>query len=101
MKEQYLNILKNKYFIVTAIVLVWMTFFDSNNFIHIVNKTVKLQALKKEKNYYLEKMKETKKARRELMKNGESLERFAREKYFMKKPNEDLYVVIEEDNQHD
>lgn len=97
MNKKYLDILKNKYFIVTAIILVWMTFFDSNNFIHLVNKSIKLQNIQEEKNYYLQKMKETKQARKELLKSSETLERFAREKYYMKKPDEDLYVVVDKE----
>ncbi len=95
MDKKYLAILKNKYFIVTAIILVWMTFFDSNNFIHLVNKSVKLNKLQEEKAYYLQKMKETKQARKNLFKSSETLERFAREKYYMKKPDEDLYVIVD------
>lgn len=62
-----------------------------------MNKTIKLQELKSEKAYYLQKMEETKKAREELMKSGESLERYAREQYFMKKADEDLFVVSKDE----
>ena len=37
-----------------------------------------------------------KKEREELMSNQELLEKFAREKYFMKKPTEDIYVIVDE-----
>jgi len=97
MNRRYLDILKNKYFIVTAAFFLWMIMFDSNNLLHLANKTLKLNELKEEKAYYLEKMKETKKARQELMKSSKTLERFAREKYFMKKDDEDLFVVIREE----
>ena len=97
MLSKYLPVIKNKYFIATILILVWMTFLDSNNFIHRINKSLKLRELQEEKVYYQRKMKETKEARRELMKSSESLERFAREKYFMKRKNEDLYVIIRED----
>lgn len=89
--------LKNKYFIATAAILIWMTFLDRNNLIHQVQKSVQLSELKSEKQYYKEKIKETQKARKNLMKNSESLERYAREQYFMKKPDEELYIVTEGD----
>ena len=97
MNSKYLQILKNKYFIATFLILVWMTFLDSNNFIHRINKTMKLNELKAEKAYYLKKMKDAKAARKELMKSSESLERFAREQYFMKRKNEDLFIVVREE----
>lgn len=88
-----LKLLRNKYFIATAILVVWMSFLDRNNFVHLFRKSRQLQELKTEKAYYKEKIRETKRARKELMKDSESLERFAREQYFMKKPNEDLYII--------
>lgn len=94
-KAFVLKLLKNKYFIATTFILVWMLFLDSNNWIHQFNKYNKLQEMKAEKAYYKQKIKETREARKELMKNSESLERFAREEYFMKKPNEELYIITE------
>lgn len=57
----------------------------------------KLSALEDEKEYYLEKIKEVEKDRAELMTNKELLEKFAREKYLMKKESEDIFVIVEED----
>lgn len=97
MNERYWKILKNRYFIAGFLILTWMTFFDQNNFIHRIQKSMQLHDLKEEKAYYKQKIKETKKARDHLMKNNRTLERFAREQYFMKKPNEDLYVIVEDE----
>jgi cell division protein FtsB len=57
----------------------------------------RLGALEDEKEYYLEKIKEVEKDRMELMTNKELLEKFAREKYLMKRENEDVFVIVEED----
>ena len=92
-RAHVLGFLKNKYFIATAIILTWMLFLDRNNLIHQFQKSMQLQELKAEKAYYKAKIKETRKARKELMKNKESLERYAREEYFMKKPDEELYII--------
>ena len=97
--EQLLGILRNKYLIATVAILVWMLFLDRNNFIHQVQKSMQLRELKAEKAYYEQKIEETRKARRDLMKNSQSLERFAREEYFMKRPNEDVYIIVNEDAQ--
>ena len=56
----------------------------------------KLRGLENEKEYYLQKIEEVKNERQQLLTNEEMLEKFAREKYMMKKETEDLYVIIQE-----
>jgi cell division protein FtsB len=55
----------------------------------------KLNALENEKEYYQEKISEVEKDREELMTDKELLEKFAREKYLMKKPTEDVFIIQE------
>jgi cell division protein FtsB len=55
----------------------------------------KLRELENEKEYYLEKIEEVKKDQEELMGNRELLEKFAREKYLMKKESEDIFIIEE------
>jgi len=57
----------------------------------------KLRTLKNEKEYYQEKIKEVEKDKKELMGNDALLEKFAREKYLMKKPGEDIFIIEEKD----
>ena len=86
------------FYVVTGIsFLVWMTFLDSNDLISRFRMNSKLGSLEDEKEYYLEKIKEVEKDRTELMTNKELLEKFAREKYLMKKESEDVFVIVEED----
>jgi cell division protein FtsB len=54
-----------------------------------------LNALENEKEYYEEKIKEVEKDHNELFGDRASLEKFAREKYLMKKETEDIYIVVE------
>jgi cell division protein DivIC len=58
--------------------------------------TTKLGSLENEKEFYLEKIEEVEKDRTELMTNKELLEKFAREKYLMKKETEDIFIIQEE-----
>lgn len=88
---------RNFYFVCGISFLVWMTFLDSNDLISRVRMNARLSALEDEKEYYLEKIKEVEKDRTELMTNKELLEKFAREKYLMKKESEDVFVIVEED----
>lgn len=73
----------------------WMIFFDSNDWISRYQMGAKLRELENEKEYYLEKIKEVKKDQAELMGNKELLEKFAREKYLMKKESEDIFIIEE------
>jgi len=70
---------------------------DSNDVISQVRMTQKLNGLKAQQEYYIEKKIEVLKDKEELSTNKKLLEKFAREKYLMKKPSEDLYVVVSED----
>lgn len=72
-----------------------MTFIDSNDLITRVKMGSKLRSLEREKEYYQEKIVEVEKDRQELMTNKELLEKFAREKYLMKKESEDVFVIVE------
>ena len=84
----------NKYFVSSVAFLVWLTFFDNNNLIRQVRMRSALNDLQKEKEFYLEEIEKNNKAAEELMTNKEKLEKFAREKYLMKRENEDIYLIV-------
>ncbi len=87
---------KSFYFLFAFGFLVWMTFFDTNDFINQVRMKRQLTRLEEDTLYYTEKIKEVKTEREALLSNKQQLEKFAREKYLMKKPSEDVYILIEE-----
>lgn len=87
---------RNFYVVTAAIFLVWMLLLDSNNFIARYRLSAKLSALEDEKEYYQEKIAEVKKDHDELFGDKESIEKFAREKYLMKKETEEIFVIVEE-----
>ncbi len=90
------KILTNFYFLVGMFFFIWMLFIDSNDFYSQFVLRKKLKEMEKEKNYYEQKIVEVKNEREALLNNDDLLEKFAREKYFMKKETEDIYVVVEE-----
>jgi cell division protein FtsB len=90
-------IFRNFYWVTGLCFLVWMTFLDSNDLISRFKLSSKLRSLEKEKEYYQAKISEVEKDRKELMTNRELLEKFAREKYLMKKEKEDIFIIQEED----
>ena len=87
---------RNVFFLTGAFFLLWMVFFDSNDIYTQYKLSKKLNNLEERKAYYIERIEEVKQDREELFSNPELLEKFAREKYLMKKPTEDIYVIVEE-----
>lgn len=88
--------LRNKYVLTLLLFMIWIAFFDQNNLVDRFSNLKKLNQLTKEKEYYKKKILEDKQRLKELKSDSDDLEKFARETYFMKKDNEDVYVVIEE-----
>jgi cell division protein FtsB len=86
--------MKNFYFLGFAFFLAWMIFIDSNNVLNQVRLSIKLNSLKDQKDFYQDRKTKIQSERDELMTNPELLEKFARERYLMKKPTEDLYVIV-------
>ena len=58
-----------------------------------------MKELEKEKSVLKEKIQQVKKERDEVFGNPRMLEKWAREKFMMRRPNEDVYVIIDENNQ--
>ena len=94
--RRFLNLFRNKYFLVTAAFAVWMVFFDRNDLFSQHEYHQQVSKLKQERDFY---KKETVKVHQdldELTSNKEKLEKFAREKYLMKRDNEDVFVIVPE-----
>ena len=87
------SVLKNKYFIAVAFFLVWMSFFDLRDWGLIAARQNKLKDLQKSEQHLAAKITETR-AELELLKtNAQTMEKYAREHFYMKKDNEDLFIV--------
>ncbi|MBP9099542.1 MAG: septum formation initiator family protein [Ferruginibacter sp.] len=87
------SFVKNKYFIAAAFFLVWMLFFDMKDWSLIRSRKDKLKELQKSEQHLTQKIAETRKELDLLKTSAETIEKYAREKYLMKKDNEDLYIV--------
>ncbi len=88
------KILRNKYFLTLLIFSIWLLIFDQNNWLAQWQYKSELNKLTKEKEYYKAQIAKTKKELEELTTNPKSLEKFAREKYLMKKENEDIFLFV-------
>lgn len=74
-----------------------MLFFDANSWLIHRELNNDIKALENEKEYYQKEMSKDKKKIKELS-TDEGLEKLAREKYYMKKENEDIYIIEYEDS---
>ncbi len=90
------ELFRNKYFVATAAFLVWMLFFDKNDMLSQYEYRSEVNKLQEEKDFYEKETDQVKKDLKELSTNLKSAEKFAREKYFMKKDNEDVFVIVKE-----
>lgn len=89
------RILINKFFLTTVAFVVWMVFFDSNSLLIRNRLQEKLDGLNVEKQFYLQEIKKDSTLTHQLLSDSTQLEKFARERYLMKKVNEDVYLVID------
>ena len=89
------RILINKYFLTTVAFAVWMVFFDSNNLLTRNRLQEKLDGLNLQKQFYLQEVKKDSTLTKQLLSDSNQLEQFARERYLMKKDNEDVFLVTD------
>jgi cell division protein FtsB len=92
--ERLPHFARNKFFLTSVFFIVWLMLFDSNNLISRYREQRHLYSLKREKEFYIEKITADGKKLHELQTGNDNLEKFAREQYKMKKPDEDLYIVM-------
>ncbi len=95
-----LPVVRNKFVFTGVLFLIWIGFIDDNNIIAQVEARLKLSAVNTEREFYL---KETQKSLDDLklLQNDRALlEKFAREKYLMKKDNEEIFVFSTEEEEH-
>lgn len=84
---------RSKYFLSGAGFLVWLLFFDHNNLFLQVSRTRELRELNQSKAYYSGQIEAANKELGELFNNPSALEKTARERYLMKRDNEDLFLI--------
>ncbi len=88
---------KNFYFLSTLFFVLWLAFVDSNDLFLQAQLSTKKAELKEAKQFYQDKILQVKNDQAALNNNPDLLEKMAREKYLMKRPNEDLFIVVREE----
>ncbi|MBK6827361.1 MAG: septum formation initiator family protein [Chitinophagaceae bacterium] len=87
--------LRNKYFIAVAVFCMVMLFLDKNDVFTQIDRTRELNNLRRSKAFYTARIAAERKELEGLKHNPAVLEKYAREKYFMKRDNEELFIVPE------
>jgi cell division protein FtsB len=90
------KILINKYFLALVAFVVWMIFFDNNSLKRQRILNARIGEIKGMGVFYTTEIAKTNKAIYELETNLETVEKYAREKYMMKRDSEDVYIVTRE-----
>ncbi len=96
--KKIVSIFRNRYITATVLFVLWIAFFDQTSLIYDIHLTRKENQLKAQKVYYEKQTQVAIEQLKELQTNPANMEKFAREKYFMKKSNEDVYVLVDKNN---
>jgi cell division protein FtsB len=90
--KKLLSRLSNKYVLVTVGFLVWLLFLDANSYLTQRELNRELQELKEDIQFYKSEIEKDEKILKKLDRE-DTYEKIAREKYHMKRPNEDVYII--------
>ncbi|OIQ29688.1 MAG: septum formation initiator [Bacteroidetes bacterium MedPE-SWsnd-G2] len=96
-KSPFLKPFKNIYFLAITLFAVWMIFWDANSWSIHNELNTEMENLETEKAYYLKEIEKDNKALKELSTEA-GIEKHARETYYMKKDNEEIYLIEYEDS---
>ena len=88
------SFLRNKYLLTLSVFAVWMLFFDKNDVFTQLQRSNELAEIEDNKDYFSQKIEESKKFSRDIQSNAAAIEKFARERYHMKRENEDLFIIV-------
>ncbi len=84
----------NKYFTTIVAFLVWMVFFDSTSFLVINELNQEIKKYEQQLAHFKGEYEKSTAFYNKLMKNKDEKEKYARENYFMKKPNEEIFILV-------
>lgn len=90
--KKWFRIISNKYVLILTAFVVWMLFLDSNSWLVHHELNSQIEDLNDSKEYYSKQIAKDKVILKKLHDSIE-LEKFARQEYFMKRENEEIYII--------
>ena len=91
-KKPWLKIVSNKYLLISLLFGVWMLFLDNYSYMDQRQINNQIDELQDNKKYYQDEIRKDKENIK-LLKNQDQVEKYAREKYYMKKDSEDIFII--------
>ena len=88
------KIASNKYVLAVVIFVVWISFFDRNDLFTQWDRKQELNKLETSASFYESEIITTKNDLTNLTNNSATLEKFAREKFYLKRQNEEIFIVV-------
>lgn len=96
-KNKWFKVTSNIYVVIITIFIIWMLFIDSNSLLTHIELKKEIKKLEKQKEHLQKEIHQDKKTIKNL-RNDKGLEKFARENYYLKKDNEEIYIIEYEDS---
>lgn len=96
-KNKWVRFISNKYVLILILFIVWMTFFDANSYLIHHELDSDINALDDNAEFYQKEINHDKGFIKK-MEDSNEMEKFAREKYYLKKENEDIYIIENADS---
>jgi cell division protein DivIC len=91
-EKTWFKFLSNKYIWSLLFFVVWMLFLDNYSYFDHRVLNNQIEELEDNKSYYQDEIKKDE-AQIKQLKNPDHVEKYAREKYYMKKDSEDIYII--------
>ena len=96
-KKKWFSVLTNIYVLILTVFVVWMIFFDTNSLLIHMELKREIKKLEKQKEFLKEEIARDKEVM-ERLSDPEELEKFAREQYYLKKKDEEIFIIEYEDS---
>ena len=96
-QNKWVKYLGNTYVIILILFIVWMLFFDTNSYLIHSELNDDIEALEENTEFYQKEIDRDMEFI-EKMKDSNEIERYAREKYYLKRENEDIYIIEDADS---
>lgn len=96
-QKGWFRLMTNMYVLVLTLFVIWMAFFDTNSLLIHLELKKEINKLEQQKAFLKDEIEKDKKVLKKLS-NEDELEKFAREEYYMKKDNEEIFLIEYEDS---
>jgi len=98
--NKYFRLFTNRYLVVGVFFVIWMIFLDANSYLIHRELNNEIDKLDEKKQFFSDEIERDKRAIQEL-KDSEKLEEYARDKFFMKRNNEDIFIIENDTSTHE